>query len=39
MIKEKFDYMKKHGKKVVAGLLAAVMTVEQVPSELGGGFR
>ena len=37
MIKEKFELLRKHGKKVVAGLLAATMTIEQVPFEIGGG--
>lgn len=37
MIKEKFELLRKHGKKVVAGLLAAAMTIEQVPLEGTGG--
>ena len=38
MIKEKFELLRKHGKKVVAGLLAAAMTIEQVPLEGTGGW-
>ena len=38
MIKEKLGLIRKQGKKVVAGLLAAAMTIEQVPLEGAGGW-
>lgn len=37
MIKDKFEQFRKHGKKVVAGFLAAAMTLEQFPIEIGAG--